>query len=162
MSLHGDNHGSGYGSDPPKVSTALCTPFPAPIHLVDDIIKQGYADSFQRQLISALRSRGLMDSIEEALPELEDILEANKDVSASDAQNFLDSLESTQQANMARVADLMSVTVLWTSLLQAEKDRLNAMIKSGDGAGVYEWLTAAVEMLVPLVPFVMLVAMNVM
>jgi hypothetical protein len=29
-------------------------------------------------------------------------------------------------------------------------------------AEVYEWLTAAVEMLVPLVPFVMLVAMNVM
>ena len=51
----GYTDGSGLGSK--RIQTALVSDMPAPIDVKNDIVLQGKADKWQRELVSALRSR---------------------------------------------------------------------------------------------------------
>ena len=53
-----------------KLQTALVAPLPTPIDVKTDIVLQGKADKWQRELKSALRTRNLLRACEEEPPEL--------------------------------------------------------------------------------------------
>ena len=55
--------GVGHDHGGHKLSTALVSKWPDAFDIENDIIKQGKADTFQRGLTSALRTRGLLDAI---------------------------------------------------------------------------------------------------
>ena len=52
----------------PKIQNALVSAWPKPINLYHDITRQGVAATFQRNLTSGLRTRGLMRVLEELRP----------------------------------------------------------------------------------------------
>ena len=80
----------------PKVSTALVADWPKAIDIENDIIKQGINDRFQRELRSALRTRHLLDCIEQRVPTPQDILRMNPDATESEVQDHLDILLTTR------------------------------------------------------------------
>ena len=70
--------GSGVGFYPTKINSALTSAFPKAIDIDSDITKQGLVDTYLRELKSALRTRGLMDIIEQREPILEEVISANR------------------------------------------------------------------------------------
>ena len=61
----------------PKLQTALVSKWPEGFDIESDITKQGKADTFQRTLTSALRTRGMLQPIVEAQPTLDEVLKNN-------------------------------------------------------------------------------------
>ena len=57
----------------PKVSSALVSAWPPPFDTDTDMYKPGYVTKFKADLGSAMRTRGLMECIEEMAPTKEDV-----------------------------------------------------------------------------------------
>ena len=68
-----------------KIQSALVAPWPNAIDIYNDITKQGLATTFQTKLVSAMRTRGLLEVIEMRPPSLKDLLEANPGCATADA-----------------------------------------------------------------------------
>ena len=101
--------GSGVGFYPTKINSALTSAFPKAIDIESDIIKQGLVDTYLRELKSALRTRGLMDVIEQREPSIEEIISANRGISTNDAQNIQCSTTCCQEvAPLQRVGTHVS------------------------------------------------------
>ena len=136
MDSAGYTDGSGVGLSN-KINSALTSPFPKAIDMESDITKQGIVDTFLRELKSALRTRGLMDIIEQREPTIDEAMAANKGIPDDDALNILDTLLATRQRKAANLADVLSQVIVWSSMLQSDKDELNALISDGNGIDVY-------------------------
>ena len=111
MDSDGYTDGSGVGYTN-KINSALTSPFPKAIDIESDITKQGCVDTFLRELKSALRTRGLMDIIEQREPSLDEVVEANMGIPRDDAQQILDKLMATRQRLTANLADVLSQVVV--------------------------------------------------
>ena len=63
------------GGDPflAKIDNALVSKWPEPIDMEHDIFVPGKVEKWQRELISALRTRGLYEFIRNKAPTLEDV-----------------------------------------------------------------------------------------
>ena len=76
--LHDNGYTDGSGPRSARLQTALVAPLPTPIDVKNDIVLQGKADKWQRELKSALRTRGLLRACEEDPPELMDVIRASE------------------------------------------------------------------------------------
>ena len=126
-----------------KPNSAMVARWPAALSLTHDIAVQGKAAEYKRQLDSALRTRGLLRHILEAVPSYADFVAENKGADPEDIQNFYDKMVDDKERHLAIVADLLNEVIVWESLLQHEKDTLNTLISSGRGDKVYAWLVKA-------------------
>jgi hypothetical protein len=111
MDSGGYTDGSGVGF-PNKINSALTSPFPKAIDMENDITKQGCVDTYLRELKSALRTRGLMDVIEQREPTIDEVMSANKSIPRDDAHMILDKLLTTRQRQAANLADVLSQVVV--------------------------------------------------
>ena len=134
------------GSTPNKINSALTSAFPKAIDIESDITKQGLVDTYLRELKSALRTRGLMDIIEQREPSLEEVISANKGISTNDAQDILDKMLATRQKQTANLADVLLQVVVWSSMLQSDKDEFNRLISDGNGIDVYARILAHTDL----------------
>ena len=126
-----------------KLQTALVSKWPEGFDIESDITKQGKADTFQRTLTSALRTRGMLQPIVEAQPTLDEVLRENPGRSVDEAQDFLDEVRQVDDKAMATVADLLMPTIKFEALLQHEKNTLNAWATAGKGREIYAWIMQA-------------------
>ena len=55
-----DGSGSWSHDNSTSINSALTSPYPKAIEMENDIVKQGFVDTYLRELKSALRTRGLM------------------------------------------------------------------------------------------------------
>ena len=78
-----------------------------------------------------------MDVIEQREPSLDEVVAANKGIPHDDALHILDKLLATRQRQTANLADVLSQVVVWSSMLQSDKDELNRLISDGNGIDVY-------------------------
>lgn len=146
MDTHGYTDGSGVGSYPTKINSALTSAFPKAIDIESDIIKQGLVDTYLRELKSALRTRGLMDIIEQREPSIDEVISANRGISTNDAQNILDNMLATRQRQTANLADILSQVLVWSSMRQSDKDEFNRLISDGNGIDVYARILAHTDL----------------
>ena len=98
----------------------MVSAFPDAVDVNIDILVQGKADTFQRELTSALLTRDVYDVLMQKRPTMADVVAENPDASPEDAQMFLDNLLQDDRKKLATVADLLGSTVKSTSLKQHE------------------------------------------
>jgi hypothetical protein len=129
-----------------RVQSALTSDFPKEIDINIDIVKPEVASTFQRQVVSALRSRGLFAFLEYAEPTLDDLAAANPGVSAEALLQKHTALQAAFQEYDNKVADLLPNLVKWSSLSQSEQEGVNDMTRRGDGRALYAWLMAVTDL----------------
>ena len=92
---NGYTDGGGIRSN--RIQTALVAKMPQPIDVKNDIVKQGVADKFQREIVSALRTRNVLACCEEEAPTITQIIRANRGISVAEAEEMLDNILTTRQ-----------------------------------------------------------------
>ena len=137
MSHYTDGSGLGHERGP---SSALVADLPKDFDLEHDILVPGKATNFQRQVKSGLRSRDLLSAIVERQPTLQQVADANPDLSGAEVSAALDNILMLRHKRLGQVADLMPSTIRLSSLQLMEQEQFNKLVASGDGAGVYLFL----------------------
>ena len=82
-----------------RISTAVVSSWPEPLDIEVDIFIPGKVEKWTRELVSALRTRKLYDTLRQLPPTLQQIAEENPDDDASIVvAAFDDIMEERQQA----------------------------------------------------------------
>ena len=110
------------------------TPWPQAFDVKTDLFYPGKAAEFQRQLISALRTRKLLDVLEERPVRMADLHAANPSASASDVLVAFQELQIKRLDTLATVADNLPQTIKLSALTLQEQQRFNEFVANGAGS----------------------------
>ena len=133
------------GVEDALVQSALVSKWPDAIDIGVDIFKPGKAEKWSRELIAALRSRGLYKWVRMAPPSLQQLAEENPHEDPALMIEVFDSLVQDRKSNLATVADLLPQTVVYSSMTMSERLKLNKLSADGLGADVYGFITSLVD-----------------
>ena len=133
------------GVEDALVQSALVSKWPDAIDIGVDIFMPGKAEKWSRELIAALRSRGLYKWVRMAPPSLQQLAEENPHEDPALMIEVFDSLVQDRKSNLATVADLLPQTVVYSSMTMSERLKLNKLSADGLGADVYGFITSLVD-----------------
>ena len=133
------------GVEDALVQNALVSKWPDAIDIGVDIFKPGKAEKWSRELIAALRSRGLYQWVRMAPPSLRQLAEDNPDDDPALMLDVFDSLVRDRTSNLAKVADLLPQTGVYSSMTMSERLKLNKLAADGLGGDVYGFTTSLVD-----------------
>ena len=140
------------GQDPPqpyhssKVNASLVSPWPDPIDLHHDIFTPGKADTYKSELVAALRSRDLYNTILEMPPTLETIAADNPDADPHDITTVFDAIMHKRQTDNGIIAANILRTVKMTSLSLAHQTAVRAFQAAGDGVSMFEYIWRRIDL----------------
>ena len=126
------------------VSSTQVAPWPAAFDIKTDTTKQGKAELFQQQLVSALRTRKLDDVLEEMPPTVDDLIAAYEaegvKLDMDTANRYLDIALQVRQKKLDIVADNLQGVIKIENLQQLQRSKLIKMIQGGKGLDFYLWI----------------------
>ena len=132
-----------------RIDSTKATEWPKNFDVKVDTFMPGKAATFERQLLSALRSRKLLDAIEEAPITLQALQIANPAVASADLIAAFDVLTMKRQTDLATIADNLPATIKYSSLTLQEQEEVNTLVTTGDGIGLYEKIRSLTDLAHP-------------
>jgi hypothetical protein len=99
-----------------RIISSHVTKFPAGFDMENDIFTPGKVEEFQRQLTSALRTRGLLRPLQERETTLQEMIEDNEDEKPEDIVKAYDAIISDRTKAFGTVADHLMSTIKTSSL----------------------------------------------
>ena len=127
-------------------SSTVAAKWPEAIDVNVGILKPEVAASFKRQVISALRSRGLYEVLQYEVPSVADLVAANPGMDVSRVTAKQQELETALKRHHALVADNLPPLIKGESLNNAEQSKLNAFVTDGDGPGLFAWMMELIDL----------------
>ena len=125
------------GPSPARNDSTLTAEWPKTFDTRNDIFVPGKVDTFIRELRAALQTRGLLDSIEQRAPTLQEIASFNPNATGDQVSDMYDIVMATRhKAHVAAAAKLPSVIKL-DSLTHLEMKEINELANSDDAPGLY-------------------------
>ena len=116
----------------------LVSAWPKPFDTDKDMYKPGCVTKFKADLGSAMRTRGLMECIEEKPPEIEDVKSWYLDMSEADINDKLRQAITTHTRNRETVAALLGQVIRQDNLLLIEQERIATYMVMGQGDKMWE------------------------
>ena len=127
-----------------RVETALATPFPLPINVLNDIYVAGKSDNFLRDMRAALETRDLLQAVVCRPPDFEQLQRANPRASAAAVQTVLDTLLADRSRKHKAAAAQLPRLV--TNLTLSEQKAVNSMAAADDAPGLFEFIHDLVDL----------------
>ena len=134
------------GQDPPahhqaqRVNSSLVSPWPKQFDMEHDIIEPGKSDTYKSELVAALRSRDLWNTVLDVPPTLESITEENPGADSHDILAAYDAIMKRRQIDSGIMAANIPQTVKMSSLSLTDQTKLRTLQTAGDGLNMFDFV----------------------
>ena len=129
-----------------RLDSALVAQWPDPIDMANDIFVPGRTAAFMSQLIAALQSRNLWTVISSTDPSIESVIADNPTSTRAECMEGLQEVMATRQRQKQALASLLPGLIKTSSLTYMQNEQLSALVQTGSGVLIWEFIAQAVDL----------------